>query len=150
MAQEATGLAEQAGRKSSVGTLVVVGIGCAVLMLVLDLVFLGVVAQEFYADQLGSLRAKTPYWPAALAFYALYLVAIMVHAVLPAQTVRAAALKGAGLGLVAYGTWDLTNWAVIQDWPGALVPVDMTWGILLTSIVSAFGRLLLERRAGRA
>lgn len=119
--------------------IVISAVAASVTMLVMDLTFLGVIASGFYDAQLGALKAPAVYWPAALAFYALYLGALMVHAVLPATSLRNAAWRGAGMGLLAYGTYDLTNWAVIRDWPGMLVPIDMAWGVLLTGTAAAAG-----------
>ena len=101
-------------------------------MLALDLTFLGVLARPFYARMLGPLEAPEVNAGAALLFYVFYVVAILRHAVGPARSPREAAHRGAELGLVAYGTYELTNWAVIAGWPAALVPVDLLWGIVLS------------------
>lgn len=111
-------------------TLLVVGL--------LDALWLGVVARKFYAQGIGHLMAERPFWPAAGAFYLLYPVGLMVLAVLPSggDWTRALAL-GAAAGLFAYGTYDLTNWAVMRDWPWRLAVVDIVWG----TFVSAAGAL---------
>ncbi len=57
----------------------------------------------------------------------------------PATSTREAATRGAGLGFVAYATYDLTNWAVTAGWPALLVPVDLAWGVLLTTIAAIAG-----------
>ena len=114
--------------------------------MVLDLVFLGVVAKSLYDRWLGPLRAPEVYWPAALAFYAMYVGATLRHAVLPAANWREAARRGAELGFVAYATYELTNWAVLAGWPAALVPVDLAWGVVLTATSAAAGRAALGSR----
>lgn len=120
------------------------GLGASLVTLVaLDLLFLGVVARRFYDDALGPLRRATVYVPAAAAFYALYLGVVFGWAARGASSPRDAALRGAGVGLVAYGTWDLTNWAVIANFPARLVPVDVAWGITLTALVAWAGRAAL-------
>jgi uncharacterized membrane protein len=111
-----------------------------VTLVALDLLFLGVVAKRFYDDALGPLRRATVFVPAAVAFYALYVGVVFGWAARGAATPGEAALRGAGVGLVAYGTWDLTNWAVLANWPARLVPVDMAWGIALTAAVAWAGR----------
>jgi uncharacterized membrane protein len=108
-------------------------------MLLLDLTWLGVVAAPLYAKLLGPLMAPAVNGLAAAAFYAMYVGAVVIHAVLPAASVPQAARRGAGLGFVAYATYDLTNWAVIAGWPAALVPIDLAWGVLLTATVAAAG-----------
>jgi uncharacterized membrane protein len=111
----------------------------AAVMLGLDLAWLGILAADFYAQALGPLRREPVYWPAALLFYALYVAATVGLAVVPAQHSRGAAGRGALLGLVAYATYELTNWAVLRDWPALLVPVDILWGMGLTATTAAAG-----------
>jgi uncharacterized membrane protein len=120
-----------------------------VTFLVLDLLWLGVVARPLYDAALGPLKRPVLFWPAAGLFYALYVGAIMIHAELGAGGVGDAARRGAGLGLVAYGTYELTNWAVIRDWPAVLVLPDIAWGVALTCGAAAAGKAALSRlRAG--
>lgn len=108
----------------------------AFTLLVLDLLFLGVVARGLYDDALGALRRPAVHWPAAASFYVMYVSAIVLHAVRGAWDGRTALQRGAGLGFVAYATYELTNWAVLEGWPAVLVPVDITWGVILTSITA--------------
>ena len=114
------------------------------LLLVLDLLWLAVVARPLYESALASLERPTVFWPAAGLFYALYVGAIVIHAELPTGSAGAAARRGAGLGLVAYGTYELTNWAVLRDWPALLVLPDMAWGVALTAAAAAAGRAALS------
>ncbi len=105
---------------------------------VLDALWLGVIARRFYADGIGHLMADAPWWPAAVAFYLLYPVGVTVFAVMPGggDWTRALAL-GLAAGLFAYGTYDLTNLAVMRGWPWRLALVDIGWGMA----VSAAGAL---------
>ena len=113
-------------------------------------------AEQDEAPALLQLPAPTPggmnvaevVVPAAILFYLLYLGAVLVHAVVPSPSWPLAARRGAGLGLVAYGTWDLTNWSVIAGFPAALVPVDMAWGIVLTASVAAVGNVVYRATEG--
>lgn len=114
-------------------------------MLVLDLVWLGVVAKPLYDSSLGVLRRDPVFVPAALLFYAMYLGAVLLHAVLPSRSVAEAAKRGAGLGFVAYATYELTNWAVLAHWPPLLVPVDTAWGVALTALTATAGYVAAER-----
>ncbi len=108
-------------------------------MLVLDLAWIGKIGRPFYA-QLGPLQRADAYVPAAVAFYVMYLTAVLAFAVAPAGTVKVAAARGAALGFVCYATYELTNWAVIAGWPAALVPVDIAWGVILTAVVASVGK----------
>ncbi|MEB3328402.1 MAG: DUF2177 family protein [Candidatus Sericytochromatia bacterium] len=117
----------------------------ALTMVCLDLVWLGAVARPFYAAQLGPLLAAPALAPVAAGFYLFYVGVILIQAVGPATSPGDAAARGAWLGLVAYGTYELTNWAVIAGWPALLVPVDLGWGIALTATAAGLGRAAAER-----
>jgi len=64
------------------GPLLGAALAAAATMLALDLTWLGVVARPLY-DALGDLKAPQPNLLAAGLFYAFYLVAVLVHAVVP-------------------------------------------------------------------
>ena len=113
----------------------------AVSMVVLDLLFLGVIAKDFFDTQMGPLRAADTVIAAAALFYVQYVAVIVGFAALPARDLRQAALRGLGVGWVAYATFEFTNWAVVEGWPAAMVPVDILWGLVLTSSVATLGRL---------
>ena len=113
----------------------------AAAMLVLDLAWLGIVARDLYASALGHLMRPEAFWPAALLFYAFYVAVIVAWAVLGTEDPRAAARRGAALGFVAYTTYELTNWAVLRDWPAWIVPIDVAWGVALTAVAALAGKL---------
>lgn len=120
----------------------------AAAMLVLDLAWLGFVARGLYVSALGPLMRPDAYWPAAALFYAFYVAVIVGWAVLGAQSAQAAARRGAGLGFVAYATYELTNWAVLKDWPAWIVPVDIAWGVVLTALAALAGKLAQQSVRG--
>jgi uncharacterized membrane protein len=91
----------------------------------------------------GPLKRDPVHGPAAVVFYVFYVAAVLRGAVAPAGSWRDAARRGAGMGLFAYGTYELTNWAVLRDWPAVLVPVDIAWGVVLTGVAAAAGRAAL-------
>ncbi len=112
--------------------------------LVIDLLWLGVVARRFYVAQLGSLMRARVNWAAAGGFYLVYVAGIVFFAVSPAlagSSWAIAAINGALLGLLAYGTYDMTNLATIKGWPLAMSVVDMAWGTLLSGACAAIGYL---------
>ncbi len=119
-------------------------VAAAATMLAMDLTWLGLLAGPFYSSQLGNLKRPEAYAPAAAAFYVFYVAAVVELAVARASSRANAGQRGAVLGLVAYGTYELTNWAVLRDWPGALVPVDILWGVALTAVAATVGHLALR------
>lgn len=113
-----------------------------------DILWLGVVARDFYWTRLGHLTGDSVRWGPAAAFYILYSAGVCFFAVRPALAAGAlssAVLHGALLGLLAYGTYDLTNQAVLRGWPGVVTAVDIAWGTLLTAAVAAAGFLAARR-----
>ncbi len=113
----------------------------AATTLVLDLAWLGFVARGLYDSALGPLRRPEVLWPAALLFYAFYVAVTVAWAVLRSEGPLHAARRGAGLGLVAYATYELTNWAVLRDWPAWIVPIDIAWGVALTAAAALAGKV---------
>lgn len=108
------------------------------LFLVIDLVWLGFIAKGFYRRQLGHLMGEIN-WPAALAFYAIFLLGLTFFAMYPATTngsLGMAILWGALYGFFTYMTYDLTNLATLRNWPVPIVIVDIIWGTVLGLSVS--------------
>jgi uncharacterized membrane protein len=105
----------------------------------IDLVWLGVVAKNFYRQHIGHLLSPDVNWPAALLFYAIYIGGIVLFAIKPALEAGSASRAlayGAAFGLVAYATYDLTNQATMKDWPVLVTVVDLAWGTVLTATVA--------------
>lgn len=114
----------------------------AAVFFAIDLVWLGVVASGFYDRHLGHLLASEVRWGAALLFYALFIAALLVFAVLPgleAGSLGRTLLLGGFFGLVAYATFDLTSLALFEDFPVIVAVVDMIWGTVLSAVVCAAG-----------
>lgn len=114
---------------------------CLVFFMV-DIVWLGVVARGFYRSQLGSLLLERPNWAAAIIFYLLFVVGILIFAVLPAVDdgeVQKAIIYGALFGFFTYATYDLTNYSTLKDWPLIIVVVDIVWGVVLSTTVATAG-----------
>jgi uncharacterized membrane protein len=126
---------------STLGFLKLYGL-TALVFFAIDLVWLGVVAAGFYQRHLGHLLRPDVLWAPALAFYLLYIAGLLVFAVLPglaAGVLTRSLALGAFFGLVAYATFDLTCMALMRDFPLVVVAVDLVWGMVLTTAVSAAG-----------
>jgi uncharacterized membrane protein len=112
--------------------------------LAIDMIWLAVVARGFYRRHLGFLLADQVNWWAAIPFYLLFVAGVLVFAVGPglqANSLPRALLLGGFLGLVTYGTYDLTNLATAKNWPVIVTVVDMAWGTVLAAAVSGIGYL---------
>ncbi|MCZ7166770.1 DUF2177 family protein, partial [Salmonella enterica] len=113
--------------------------------LVLDGLWLGVFMGQTYRSLLGSLMLDQPRLLPAVLFYLLYALGCVVFVVLPSGSWQRAAGLGALLGLVAYGTYDLSNWATLQGWSAGLALMDMAWGTFLTAVCCSVGYLCAHR-----
>ena len=127
-----------------------------VVMLALDIAWLGFIAKSFYREAIGHLMADPPNLVAAVVFYLLYPAGVMLFAVAPAAwsgvlatstdtSWSHAVLAGALFGFFAYATYDLTNLATLRGWPWRLVLVDIAWGTTLTAAAAAAGHWALGR-----
>ena len=106
----------------------------------IDMVWLGFLAKDFYQAHLGFVLSEEVNWPAATAFYLIYLSGIIYFAIVPNLShgnLQGALVKGALFGFFCYATYELTNMATIGDWPLTVVVIDLIWGTVLTSSTAA-------------
>jgi uncharacterized membrane protein len=111
----------------------------------LDMVWLGLVAKNFYANQIGFLMKPNINWVAAIVFYLLFIIGLVVFVITPALEKGSwtnALLFGALFGLITYATYDLTNLATLKDWPILVTIVDLIWGAVLAGSVSVASYLI--------
>lgn len=116
--------------------------GSLVVFLAVDFIWLGWLARPFYHSQLGDLLSQRINWTAAIGFYLIYIVGLMIFCVVPAlqrSSLLQALVLGALYGFFTYTTYEMTNYALIRDWPAALVPVDIAWGVFLCTVSAAGG-----------
>ncbi|MDB5439542.1 MAG: hypothetical protein JWM33_1969, partial [Caulobacteraceae bacterium] len=114
----------------------------ALVFLVLDGLWLGVLARKTYEVEFGALLRQQPNMIAAVLFYAIYLVGVQVFAVLPAAghgSWTRALILGVVLGLVAYATYDLTNLATLNGFSLKVVMIDLPWGMFVTGCAAVAG-----------
>jgi len=116
-----------------------------VAFLALDALWLVTMAERLYRPAIGHLMQAGFDVRAAAAFYVIYLAGVTGFAVLPAAGVRAAAVRGAAFGLVAYATYDLTNQATLRGWPWSVTLVDLAWGAFVTAASAAAAHAALRR-----
>lgn len=106
---------------------------------VIDMLWLGLVANKFYQTKLAHLLGPVN-WTAAIIFYLIYIVGILFFAVVPAidaESFYKAVFLGAAFGFFTYATYDFTNLSTLKDWPVSIVVVDVIWGTVLSASVAA-------------
>lgn len=103
----------------------------ALIMVALDVLWIGVIAKPLYQQGIGHLMAQNPRVGVAALFYAVYAVGLLMFVVIPGSASsnwHIPLMRGALFGFFAYATYDLTNLATLRDWPIGLSVLDMAWG----------------------
>jgi uncharacterized membrane protein len=111
-----------------------------ITFLAIDMVWLTWAARATYVAEMGELIRKQPNLAAAVAFYLLYAAGLMFFAIMPALkagSIMQAVGLGAGLGVIAYGTYDLTNLSVLNGYTLRIALIDLAWGTLLSALTAA-------------
>ncbi len=117
------------------------------VLAVVDALWLGVVAREFYKLQLGEMLREKPIWGVAVLFYLAHAAGIAVFAVplsLTYGTWPSALLYGAFFGFCVYGAYDFTNLATLRGWPWTVSVVDLAWGTVVTAVATLIAFLVVK------
>jgi uncharacterized membrane protein len=112
----------------------------ALVFLILDAIWLGVISRNLYQREIGALLLPKPNFGAASIFYVIYVAGLVYFCVVPGvagQSVLRGLLNGAVFGIVAYATYDLTNLATLKGWSTTLVFADVAWGAVASAAASA-------------
>ena len=111
----------------------------------IDMVWLGLVAKNFYAKHIGFLMKPDVNWVAAILFYLLFIIGLVLFVIAPAlekKSITHALLYGSLFGLISYATYDLTNLATLKDWPLVVTVIDLIWGSVLAASVSTISFII--------
>jgi len=114
----------------------------------IDMIWLGVIAKGFYRNSLEPLLTPNVNWIAAIIFYLLFLVGVLIFALLPGMAKRSLVYTiemAALFGFISYATYDLTNLSTLRDWPLMLSIVDMIWGSFLSASTATMTYLIMSR-----
>lgn len=104
----------------------------------IDMVWLGFVAKNFYRKYLGNMMGDVN-WLSAIIFYILFIIALIYFVISPAIVANSwgkLIISAVLFGLVTYATYDLTNLATLKNWPLIVTIVDIIWGMVLSTLVS--------------
>lgn len=124
----------------------------ALVLLALDSVWLTTMAPILYRPNLGDMLLPSFRLGPAIAFYLIYLFGILYFAIQPSLStgkISVALIRGALLGFVCYGTYDLTNQATLRIWPTIVTVVDMAWGVTITAVTATCGAWVAQRQLGK-
>lgn len=119
-----------------------------IVFFIVDMIWLGFIAKNFYANQIGSLMKTDINWIAAIIFYLIFIFGLVIFVISPSIEKNSwtnALIFGALFGFVCYATYDLTNLAVAKNWPILVTVVDLIWGAFLASSVSVITYFIFNR-----
>ena len=128
--------------------LVVATILASLIFLIIDVIWLSFATKSFYRPLIGNLLADKPVMWAAALFYILYVIGMAIVVIQPcmdSESIFKTVYTGFIFGLVAYGTYNLTNMAVLKGWSPTVTFVDMFWGGSLTAVSATLGLYLAKK-----
>ena len=120
----------------------------SVIFLIIDVIWLSFATKSFYRPLIGNLLAEKPVMWAAALFYLIYVLGMAIVVIQPcidSGSVFKTIYTGFIFGLVAYGTYNLTNMAVMKGWSPTVTFVDMFWGGSLTAVSASTGLYLAKK-----
>lgn len=116
-----------------------------------DAIWLGTMTARLYRPALGDLIIEPiRYWPAAL-FYFGFPLGVLHFALMPALRNGGASdalINGALIGLLAYATYDLTNYATLRPWTLTITLADIIYGTVVVGVCSWIAYEVARRVAG--
>lgn len=119
-----------------------------IVFMTIDLIWLGVVAKNLYNKYLGYIMTKNINWMAAIIFYIIFVIGMLLFVIQPAlakDSVQYLILYGMAYGFVTYATYDLTNLATLKDWPLEITIIDLIWGTTLSTLTTYFSYLIINK-----
>ena len=119
-----------------------------IFMFIIDLIWLSQIAQPLYQDGIGHLMASEPKIGFAAIFYLVFVFGLLWFALRPnvqIKSLKSTFVAGALFGFFVYASYDLTNLALLKDWPLKLSIIDMVWGTLLSGTCAAVAKLVFNK-----
>ena len=118
-----------------------------IIFLILDFIWLGLVAKNLYQNEIGTLLKTKFNFVAAFIFYIIFIIALTIFVIIPAinnNSLKEVILLGSLFGLVTYATYDLTNFATLEGFTIKIVIIDLLWGTTLGTLTSTLTYLIYK------
>ena len=120
----------------------------SLIFLIIDVIWLSFATKSFYRPLIGNLLTDKPVMWAAALFYLIYVMGmafVVIQPCMDSASLFKTVYTGFIFGLVAYGTYNLTNMAVLKGWSPTVTFVDMFWGGSLTAVSATTGLYLAKK-----
>lgn len=111
----------------------------------IDILWLAVIAKNFYQEKLGSMLRDPVNWPPAVIFYLLFPLGVIIFSIIPAkeaESLQKALALGALFGFYTYATYDLSNLATLKNWPLQVTITDIIWGTFISTVTAGVAYLI--------
>lgn len=121
----------------------------AAIFLALDVLGIRFLIRPVFERNVGHLLAEPLRLGPAALFYLGYvagLIWLVSWPALKANDPIHALIGGLVLGLMCYGTYEMTNYATLADWSWQQVIIDGLWGTFLTGFAAWAGVAVLSGR----
>ena len=113
-----------------------------IFFIIAEMIVLTNIMQPLFKKHIGFLMKEDTNFSIAAIFYFVYVAGVFwfaSRAGIKSESFSVAIFSGAFLGLLAFGTYEITNYVILKDWKIELVLVDTLWGIIVTSSMSYVG-----------
>ena len=123
-------------------TIILTYIAMLIFFLLVDYVMIIKFINPMFQANIGGLIKDQFNVLAAGIFYLFYVTGVYwfgTLAGLRSGSVLTAVLSGAFLGLLAYGTFEITNFSMLKGWTIQMVIVDTLWGGILGGATAGVG-----------
>lgn len=119
----------------------------AAVFLVVDAIMLSLVMTPLFTRHIGHLMMDPIRYAPVVVFYLFYVAGVLALVSVPALR-NGSGVWGPALlvGLLAYGTYEFTSYAIMRDWHWSMVIADTLWGGVLTA-VSAWAGVTVTKTA---
>ena len=107
-----------------------------------EMIVLTNIMQPLFKKHIGFLMKEDTNFSIAAIFYLIYVAGVFwfaTRAGIKSESYFAAVFSGAFLGLIAFGTYEITNYVILKDWKIQLVIVDTLWCIIITGSMAYVG-----------
>jgi uncharacterized membrane protein len=115
-----------------------------VVFVLVDATWLSMMGNMLYRPVLGDVLLPSLKIGPAVAFYAMFPIGIVVFTVMPALksgTIGTAVVYGLLFGAIAYGTYDLTNYATLRNWNLQITAIDIAYGAVAAAVAGSAAAL---------
>ena len=118
------------------------------IFLFIDIIWLSQSFSYIYQPNIGELLRENIIIFPAILFYIIYPLGATILVALPSLEkvlLKTIFINGFILGVIAYGTYNLTNMATLEGWSAKVVIIDMIWGGFLTGVSVLLGTLISKK-----